>query len=104
MMGEELNACEVTDRGLLGDRRLAVVDRVTGKVGGAKNPRKWHLLRLPGRLCRAPQDGSEDFPGPDDTSRWDRSDREQPDLEQILSRAFGRDLQFQEAGPASRHG
>src|SRR5712691_4417653 len=41
MMGEELNAAEVTDRGLLGDRQFAVVDRSTGKVGGAKNPRKW---------------------------------------------------------------
>ena len=41
MMGEELNASEVTDRGLLGDRQFAVVDRVTGKIGGAKNPRKW---------------------------------------------------------------
>jgi AMP-binding enzyme/AMP-binding enzyme C-terminal domain/MOSC N-terminal beta barrel domain len=41
MMGEEFNACEVTGRGLLGDRRFAVVDRATGKVGGAKNPRKW---------------------------------------------------------------
>ena len=41
MMGEELNASEVTDRGLLGDRQFAVVDRSTGKVGGAKNPRKW---------------------------------------------------------------
>ena len=36
MMGEELNSCEVTDRGLLGDRQFAVVDRSTGKVGGAK--------------------------------------------------------------------
>jgi uncharacterized protein len=26
MMCEEFNACEVTDRGLLGDRRFAVVD------------------------------------------------------------------------------
>jgi uncharacterized protein len=34
MMCEEFNACEVTDRGLLGDRRFAVVDRSTGKVGG----------------------------------------------------------------------
>ena len=41
MMGEELNSSEVTDRGLLGDRQFAVVDRATGKVGGAKNPRKW---------------------------------------------------------------
>src|SRR6266581_1920653 len=41
MMGEELNSCQVTDRGLLGDRQFAVVDRSTGKVGGAKNPGKW---------------------------------------------------------------
>ncbi len=41
MMGEELNSSDVTDRGLLGDRQFAVVDRATGKVGGAKNPRKW---------------------------------------------------------------
>src|SRR5687768_9416514 len=41
MMGEELNSSEVTDRGLLGDRQFAVVDSATGKVGGAKNPRKW---------------------------------------------------------------
>ena len=32
---------EVTDRGLLGDRQFAVMDSDTGKVGGAKNPRKW---------------------------------------------------------------
>lgn len=41
MMGEELNASEVTERGLVGDRRFAVVDPATGKVAGAKNPRKW---------------------------------------------------------------
>jgi len=41
MMGEELNSSGITDRGLLGDRQFAVVDRATGKVGGAKNPRKW---------------------------------------------------------------
>ena len=41
MMGEELNSSEITDLGLLGDRQFAVVDRATGKVGGAKNPRKW---------------------------------------------------------------
>jgi uncharacterized protein YcbX len=41
MLGEELNCSDVTSRGLLGDRQFAVVDRSTGKVGGAKNPRKW---------------------------------------------------------------
>ena len=41
MMGEELNASDVTDRGLLGDRALALVDTETAKVVSAKNPRKW---------------------------------------------------------------
>src|SRR5256885_6373475 len=41
MLGEELNATEVTERGLLGDRQFAVVDAASGKVAGAKNPRRW---------------------------------------------------------------
>jgi len=44
MMGEELNASYVTERGLLGDRTYALVDQVTGKVASAKNPRKWGKL------------------------------------------------------------
>src|SRR5712692_11028320 len=41
MMGEELNAAEVTERGLLGDRAYALVDSSDGKAASAKNPRKW---------------------------------------------------------------
>jgi uncharacterized protein len=44
MMGEELNASAVTERGLLGDRAFALVDRSDGKVASAKNPRKWPRL------------------------------------------------------------
>src|SRR5437016_10492806 len=44
MMGEELNATEVTERGLLGDRAYALVDASDGKVASAKNPRKWPQL------------------------------------------------------------
>src|SRR6266542_524224 len=44
MMGEELNATEVTERGLLGDRAYALVDGADGKVASAKNPRKWPTL------------------------------------------------------------
>ena len=45
MMGEELNAAEVTERGLLGDRAYALVDSADLKVATAKNPRKWpHLF------------------------------------------------------------
>jgi uncharacterized protein YcbX len=41
MLGEELNASQVTARGLLGDRALGLIDFETGKVVGAKNPRRW---------------------------------------------------------------
>jgi hypothetical protein len=45
MMGEELNATQVTEHGLLGDRAYALVDSADGKVATAKNPRKWpHLF------------------------------------------------------------
>lgn len=44
MMGEELNASEVTEIGLLGDRAYALVDAETGKIISAKLPRMWGVL------------------------------------------------------------
>lgn len=47
LLGEDLRACDVTGRGVAGDRALAVVDSETGKVASAKNPRLWrNLLKL----------------------------------------------------------
>ncbi len=37
MMGEELNAAQVTKGGLLGDRAYALIDTSDGKVASAKN-------------------------------------------------------------------
>jgi uncharacterized protein YcbX len=44
MMGEELDATEVNEHGLLGDRAYALIDAGTGKVVSAKNPRRWPNL------------------------------------------------------------
>lgn len=44
MIGEELNSSYVTERGLVGDRTYGIIDRETGKVASAKNPRKWGRL------------------------------------------------------------
>ncbi|MED4403549.1 MOSC domain-containing protein [Metabacillus fastidiosus] len=41
MMGEEMNACYMTEKGLLGDRAFGVIDIETGKLANAKNPLKW---------------------------------------------------------------
>src|SRR5438067_1168578 len=55
MMGEELNATEVTKGGVVGDRAYALVDSSDGKVASAKNPRKWpQLFEFRAALADAP--------------------------------------------------
>jgi uncharacterized protein len=44
LLGEGVAGSDVTDRGLAHDRGLALVDRETGKVASAKNPRLWRGL------------------------------------------------------------
>ena len=44
MLGEDLDASDVSHHGLARDRRLAVVSRRTGKVASAKYPRLWRDL------------------------------------------------------------
>jgi uncharacterized protein len=57
MLGEDLDAVDVTFTGLAGDRRLAVVSRTTGKVASAKLPRLWRdLLTLSAATDRAATD------------------------------------------------
>ena len=98
MMGEELNSAEVGERGLVGDRRFAVVDASTGKVAGAKNPRKWgNFFDFRAAYVEPPERGSK-LPAvrltlPDGTVVTS----EQPDLARVLSRALGREVAFAEA-------
>jgi uncharacterized protein YcbX len=70
------------------------------KGRGAKNPRKWgNFFDFRAAYVEAPKTGAKISPVritlPDGTAVTS----EQPDLEQILSRAFGRDVAFQEARP-----
>jgi uncharacterized protein YcbX len=44
MLGEDVDAGDVTFTGLAGDRQLAVVSRITGKIASAKFPRLWRDL------------------------------------------------------------
>jgi uncharacterized protein YcbX len=51
MLGEQVAEIGVTERGLDGDRRLALVDRETGRVVSAKKPRLWRdMLTLSATL------------------------------------------------------
>lgn len=55
MLGEGMDAGDVTFTGLAGDRQLAVVSRATGKIASAKFPRLWRdLLTLSAAVADDP--------------------------------------------------
>ncbi len=100
MLGEELNASDVTEYGLLGDRVYALVDSSDGKVASAKNPKKWPtLFDFRAALAESPRLGVKVPPVsitlPDGTLV--NSDR--PDIHQILSRTLERDVTLSAALP-----
>jgi len=99
MMGEELNATEVTERGLLGDRAYALVDGTDGKVATAKNPRKWpHLFDFRAAFLEPPRPAAELLPIrialPDGTLVTS----DERDRDRILSGALGREVTLRVAG------
>ncbi len=93
MMGEELNAAEVTKSGLLGDRAYALVDSSDGKVASAKNPRKWpELFDCRAALADAPRTGVKVPPVRITLPDGNIVHSEQSDLYQILSKALKREV------------
>lgn len=93
MMGEELNASELTKGGLLGDRAYALVSASDGKVASAKNPGRWpHIFEFHAALADAPPPH-----GPMPPVRITLPDggvvtSEQQDIDQVLSRLFNREV------------
>ena len=70
MMGEDLNAAHVTQRGLFGDRCYALCDTETSKVVSAKNPRKWpNLFSYRAAYTSPPADRGGGASGARDASR-----------------------------------
>jgi uncharacterized protein len=93
MMGEELNATEITTDGLLGDRAYALVDSQDGKVATAKNPRKWPtLFDFRAVLADAPRPGVKVPPVRITLPEGAIVNSEQPDVHRTLSNALKREV------------
>jgi uncharacterized protein YcbX len=98
MMGEELNASEVTERGLFGDRAYAVVDSSDGKVASAKNPKKWpHLFDFRSALAGTAITGGRVPPARITLPDGAVLASDQSDLNRILSNVLGREVTLQSA-------
>lgn len=97
MLGEELNASDVTDRGLLGDRAYAVIDSSDGKAATAKNPRKWRSLFDFRAAFAEPDNVDAGAPVRITLPDGEAVTSDQEDLNQVLSKAFNRDVTLRAA-------
>jgi uncharacterized protein YcbX len=93
MLGEQISSGRFIERGLAGDREYALIDRESGKIASAKNPRKWfRLITFAARTIEEPDENGRpskvaiNFPD----GRILYSD--QPDIDAILSAALERDV------------
>ena len=100
MMGEELNAAEVAERGFVGDRAYALFDPATGKVVSAKNPRKWaNLFDFRASYAEPPRSGGRLPPVritlPDGTMITSGGAEASP----AISHAIGREIRLLSSAP-----
>lgn len=87
MLGETVNSMFVDEHGAEGDRRLALVDTVTGHVASAKQPRLWRGLLQ----CTANGDaGRVNIRLPDGTTVA----ADDPGADELLSRLLGRKVRL----------
>jgi uncharacterized protein YcbX len=100
MQGEALNRALLGERGILGDRALAVLDVETGKVASAKSPRMWpNLLDFHATFVEPPR-AHEPLPPVRITlpgGEYVRSD--DPIAEDLLSEATGRRVRLISSNP-----
>lgn len=102
MMGEELNACEVTNRGLLGDRAYALVDPSNGKVVSAKNPRKWpNLFDFRAAFPEPPRVGEPLPPTRITLPEGTALSSDDSDCEQRVSSVLGREVTLESSVPGT---
>jgi len=100
MRGERVEASEVGEAGLTGDRGYAVIDPATGKVGSAKHPRLWGaLLGCEARYLDAPRAGAPLPPVSITLPDGDETGSADPAVDERLSAVFGRPVQLTTVAP-----
>lgn len=104
MMGEELNASDVTAAGLLGDRAFGLIDSSDGKVATAKNPRKWPtLFAFRSAFAAVPKTNSKLPPVRITLPDGSFVSSDESKANQVLSNALGRQVTIAAAHNGAAH-
>jgi uncharacterized protein YcbX len=98
MLGEELDAADLTEGGIVGDRAYAIRDRETGKVASAKHSKRWPtLLDCRAVFVEPPGPGGELPPVRIELADGNSVLSDTADVDAVLSRFFGRDVELARA-------
>src|SRR5215207_1814023 len=98
MLGEDLDAADLNQRGVVGDRAYALRDKQTGKVASAKHAKLWpDLLKCRASFVEPPRAASEVPPARIDLADGTSVLSDAPDVDAVLSRFFGRDVELSSA-------
>ena len=98
MLGEELDAADLGERGIVGDRAFAIRDKATGKVASAKHPKLWpNLLACRAAFVEPPRPGDELPPARIELADGSSVMSDAPDVDGVLSGFFGRDVELARA-------
>ncbi len=98
MLGEELDASDLSEGGIVGDRAYAVRDRETGKVASAKHPKLWpNLLACRAAFVEPPRPGDELPPARIELADGTAVMSDAADIDAVLSGFFGRDVELARA-------
>ena len=98
MLGEELDAAELTEGGIVGDRAYAIRDRETGKVASAKHSKRWpDLLGCRAAFVEPPRPGDESPSVRIELADGNSVRSDAADVDAVLSRFFGRAVELARA-------
>jgi uncharacterized protein YcbX len=100
MLGEQLDAAELSNSGLVGDRAYALIDATTGKVVSAKSPRLWpHILDCQAQFLEPPQLGEDPPPVRITLPGRVSVTSDASDVDTVLSDFLGRKVRLARAAP-----
>jgi uncharacterized protein YcbX len=98
MLGEELDAVDLSEGAIAGDRAFALRDTKTGKVASAKHPKLWpNLLACRAAFVEPPRPGDELPPARIELPDGSAVLSDAGDVDAVLSRFFGRDVELARA-------